>query len=687
MVSVTREGEGIPTVAASAAARRAHSGRFGFSHVPALDGLRGLAVAAVLLYHAEHLKGGYLGVDLFFVLSGYLITSLLLAEHAGTGTIALGKFWGRRIRRLMPALLVLMLGVAVYARVVARPVDLDGIRGDAFATLAYVANWRTIFHGTSYWDISSAPSPLQHVWSLAIEEQFYLVWPLVVALVVRGRKHAAGLVGTIAVVGAFLSAALFVGLHHLGASDNRVYEGTDTRAAALLMGVALAAWRRRALDRRAEAEASGQATPAELEAADRSARRVSPWLEASGLLAAVGLGVLWFRLDGQSPWLYRGGLPFASLLAVTVVAAASHPGSPILGRVFSLRPLRQLGAISYGLYLWHWPIFQAIDTKVLEPIGLLGLHTVGWKVLILKLACSVTAAQLSYFLIEMPIRRGRLTGPVAIPATIGGIALAGLVTFAATAGGVTAPNIDQNVVAAETIKGAPTVLFVGDSVSLSSVKLVASDPRRYGINPLSVAYPGCTVVGAGRNMADFVGRAYAPAPCESKIMPALAHLHPDLIVSLIGARPNDAVEVDGSFVRACAPSFDETYIRSNEALLRKIRAVTKAPIVVGTVLYSSATSIRVHGDNDRVTCVNKDIRAYAKAVPGTHVIDANELLCPDISPCVEELGGEPVRSDGLHFDQGPGGARAVDWIVTHALDAARIKPATGTKPGVPSAGG
>ena len=146
----------------------------GFAHVPALDGLRGAAVAAVLAYHAGRLTGGYLGVDLFFVLSGYLITSLLLAEHARTGTIALSAFWGRRLRRLLPAFLFLLGGVALYARYVARPVDLGNIRADGLAALAYVANWHTIFRGSNYWDISLAPSPLQHVWSLAIEEQFYL---------------------------------------------------------------------------------------------------------------------------------------------------------------------------------------------------------------------------------------------------------------------------------------------------------------------------------------------------------------------------------------------------------------------------------------------------------------------------------------------------------------------------------
>src|SRR6478735_4160186 len=170
------------------AAPAASRSTWGFAHVPALDGLRGAAVAAVLLYHADYLPGGWLGVDLFFVLSGYLITSLLLAERQATDGTALKSFWIRRLRRLMPALLAMLCGVAVYAVIWARAIDLEQIRADGIATLFYVANWHTILQGTSYWDISKAPSPLQHTWSLAIEEQFYFVWPFVVYAIARTMR-------------------------------------------------------------------------------------------------------------------------------------------------------------------------------------------------------------------------------------------------------------------------------------------------------------------------------------------------------------------------------------------------------------------------------------------------------------------------------------------------------------------
>ena len=159
------------------------------THVPGLDGLRGLAVIGVLLFHSNQLlRGGYLGVDLFFVLSGFLITSILIEEHKRAGTINLKAFWIRRARRLLPALLALMPTVALYARTLAKPSELPSLRGDALATLAYVANWRAIFVKRSYWEMFAAPSPLEHTWSLAIEEQFYVVWPLVVVgLLLWGR--------------------------------------------------------------------------------------------------------------------------------------------------------------------------------------------------------------------------------------------------------------------------------------------------------------------------------------------------------------------------------------------------------------------------------------------------------------------------------------------------------------------
>ena len=211
-------------------------------YVPALDGVRGIAVAAVLLFHGGYLAGGFLGVDLFFVLSGFLITSLLLADGSGAGRIRLAHFWARRARRLFPALGATLLGVALYAMLFASPEERADIRADAWATMLYVPNWRAVFAERDYWALFRTPSPLQHTWSLGIEEQFYLVWPLALAgvLAVCGRRTPRAVcVGSLALAAASVAAMWTL---YDPRNPSRVYFGTDTRAAAILLGGALAAW-------------------------------------------------------------------------------------------------------------------------------------------------------------------------------------------------------------------------------------------------------------------------------------------------------------------------------------------------------------------------------------------------------------------------------------------------------------
>lgn len=645
-------------------------GRWGFGHVPALDGLRGAAVAGVLAYHAGHLTGGYLGVDLFFVISGYLITSLLLAEHLTTTTIALRSFWVRRARRLLPAVLLLLVGIAVYARVVARPVDLATIRGDGLATLFYVANWRTILHGSSYWDISLAPSPLQHTWSLAIEEQFYLVWPLaVVGLARLGRGRSTDLAGRVlrtAVPLSLLSVALFVGLHHAGASTTRLYEGTDTRAAALLFGVVLAALRSRS------PRGAGSVS------SDLAARRARLLTEASGIVAAVLLATLWVSLDGQSPWLYRGGLPLASLLATVVLAAAAVPSSPVLGRVLSVAPLRWLGLISYGLYLWHWPIYQTIDqhngSLPLIPDGYVftGPGLVGLKVVL-----SVVAAIASYVVLEQPIRHGAFRGWAGGALAAGGMAVAAVAILWGTAGAVDVPDNSSMVGQPDVhLVEAPTMAFVGDSVAQSIARPVVEDPGRYGVNPVNLTRPGCSIVTQGRKATNFGGVPAQPAPCLEDPAAAMREAKPDVVFLLLGARPNDFIQApDGAWVRACDPRFDEAYRSSTRAVVQALGAGGR-PVVLGTIVAGGRNALVIEGAEERSACVNKILQGLADELPNGHLVDLSALVCPDGPghPCREDLDGAPIRTDGLHYDAGEGGARVADWVVARSLEAAGLEP-------------
>lgn len=362
-------------------------------HLRALDGMRGLAVAAVVVFHfsPDLAPGGFLGVDIFFVLSGFLITSLLVTERGATGHVRLRAFWVRRARRLFPALILVVVAVAMYSLLRGDALEVRRLRGDGLSALFYVANWRFIWSGQSYIEqfLGTGPSPLRHTWSLAIEEQYYLVWPLLVAGVgigiTRWRTRPTGpslrfVVVVVCLVLAVISSVLMAVLHEPGADPSRVYYGTDTRAHLLLVGSAL-----------------GAATAGIITVAQTRGRQV---LIVSGCASALVLGVLLVTVDAQDTWLYEGGYLAFGLLIVVMMTAAGQPGRNPLAWLLSTRPLVGLGLISYGVYLWHWPITVWMDER---RTGLDGpaLFTVR---AVLTLAISLA----SYWLVEQPIRRGAL---------------------------------------------------------------------------------------------------------------------------------------------------------------------------------------------------------------------------------------------------------------------------------------
>jgi len=303
------------------------------TYQPALDGVRALAVAAVLAFHGgvAALAGGFLGVDAFFVLSGFLITSLLLAERARTGRIDLLAFWGRRARRLLPALLLLVAVVALVARWTMPREELSALRWDALAAVAYVANWRMADRDGDYFAATGTPSPLQHTWSLGIEEQFYLLWPMIVlgVLALAGRRWRGPLLAA-CVIGAAGSWALGAALYRPDAVD-RVYYRTDTRAVALLVGCGLAV------------ALSGR------EAVRSRVRRL-----VIAALATVGAGmtaVLWATADGGDEWLFDTGLWVAAVAVAAVIAHVVISPTSAIARLLAVPPLIWLGRISYGVYL------------------------------------------------------------------------------------------------------------------------------------------------------------------------------------------------------------------------------------------------------------------------------------------------------------------------------------------------
>lgn len=355
-------------------------------YLPGLDGIRALAVLGVLLYHADlpWLPGGYLGVDVFFVLSGFLITSLILEEFDRSGRIAFGRFYLGRARRLLPALLLVLLVVSLAAVLVYRDAARQ-VAADALASVFYVNNWWYIVADQSYFEFIGRPPLLKHLWSLAVEEQFYLIWPAVAAAVMlRWRRRG------VAVVSVALALASTVWMIVLAttngypeyADPSRAYFGTDAHAMGLLVGAALATvWR--------PGRIRADIAPA--------ARRTVMAIGIAALVAVVGF----FAFVGEfTPWMYRGGFLVLALVVAVLVSAASHPASP-LGPWMGRQPWRYLGQRSYGLYLWHWPIFMVTRPGLDTPLD-------GPALLVLRLGLTVAVAEASYRWLEMPIRRGAI---------------------------------------------------------------------------------------------------------------------------------------------------------------------------------------------------------------------------------------------------------------------------------------
>ncbi len=369
------------------------------SHLPGLDGLRGVAVVVVVAFHAgfERMVGGYLGVSTFFTLSGFLITSLLLHEARREGTVGLRTFWGRRFRRLLPASLVTLAAVAaLFGPFVATADQKVTMKGDLLASLFDVANWHDILTGSSYAKLFASPSPVLHFWSLSIEEQFYLFFPLVIVglwAATRGRRGllAAGL-------GA-LAFASFVEPFVFGMSDDRIYFGTDTRAVELLLGSLLA-------------------VALSSEPVRRKLAMRYRWRTTALVVGTVALAIQawwWWTLPQETSWLYRGGFALYAVLSCTVITAAALPSGP-LRALMSLRALRWLGGRSYGIYLIHWPIFLTVrqtwpdlDRAVATAIGV---------------AVTLGLAVLSYRFVERPVRAGRWPAPGrAVPVAALGVAV------------------------------------------------------------------------------------------------------------------------------------------------------------------------------------------------------------------------------------------------------------------------
>ena len=494
-----------------------------------LDGLRAVAVTLVVVFHlgAGVMPGGYLGVDIFFPISGFLITTLLLRERAEHGTIDVLKFWQRRARRLLPALAVVVLVCCAAAFVVGGDLLVE-IGRQVLGASTFSYNWLAIADGASYLD-STTPELFRNLWSLAVEEQFYLVWPLLVAMLwlVPSRWFRFAFVVAVAV-----ASAVLMGVLAMDSASTRAYYGTDSHSFGLALGAALAIARH---------DWPGFAVP--------HTRRGRIAGGGVGLLAIAGLVVLAFVMPAESPATYQGGLARVAVLSVVAIAMATVPGG-LLGRGLDARPLRWIGQRSYGIYLWHWPVFVLVAGA--WPAGG-GSPATQWTIAGIALAVTVLAAALSYSLVELPVRRQGFRGSLGVftmqwrrdrwgvrrgawaRATVVTVALA---TTAALAVGAVASDPGDGlaeariragqaaIAAAEARAAAPEPAAAEPTLPRGDQMLAIGDSVMLAVAPeLTAAFPGISIDAV-------VSRQMSSAPAIVKALVEAKQMRPFLVLGL-----------------------------------------------------------------------------------------------------------------------------------------------------------
>lgn len=645
------------------------------AYQPALDGLRALAVAAVIAYHlgASWARGGFLGVDAFFVLSGYLITTLLLTEWGRHGGISLPRFWVRRARRLLPALFVVLAAIALYAVALAPSHQLRTLRADGLASLFYFANWHFVLSDQSYFDLFTLPSPMRHLWSLAIEEQFYLVWPLMVLGCLRLGRGSRKPLAAVCVAGIAASVAVMAILYE-PLDPSRAYYGTDARAHTLLVGAVLALLM-------ARREGVGDPAVGSARRARRDRRAVMS-LHIVGVVAAGGCVWAWARVSDQGSGLYHGGSLLFSVAVAAVIASAVQPGRSPLRVALSVPVLCWLGRISYGLYLWHWP---AIVVLTEDRTGLSGA-----ALTVVRLATTLGAATLSFYLVEQPIRRGALRGwrgRIAVPT---GFATAAVVMVVATVGATAATPLER-VQAGQKLpnRPAPTapgqaasspgradpaqpdrILLVGDSVPYTLLPGLQPIGAERGVAVDTALVAGCGIVGGVATYYD--GRVPPHAPgCEKLVddyeRTALDRVRPDVVIWMSTWETNDRI-VNGERIRFGNEAWDEMMLDKIDQAARRLtsggahlvilRMAPRAPNDLVTASDEAETA--------RYVRLNELYTQYARAHPdAVTAVDFAGKVCPGGPPCPRTVDGiDPRPLDGLHFT--PETAR---WAASWLLDA------------------
>ena len=607
-------------------------------YVPGLDGIRALAVVGVLAYHAGvgWAGGGLLGVDVFFVLSGYLITSLLVREREGSGTISLRQFWARRARRLLPALFLMLAGVAAYGRFLTGADSLHQLRGDALSTLLYFANWHYVFAGQSYFVHYGAPSPLLHTWSLAVEEQFYLVWPLLALVALR--RGGRGRLALLSATGALASAGLTAALYATGSGVSRLYYGTDVRAQELMVGCLLAL-AMPALSRRVEAR-------------PRARRSVL----VAGLAGAGFLGWALHGVSGDGSFLYEGGFLAVSAATAALVALVVLRPQVAPSRALSWGPVRYLGRISYGLYVYHWPIFLALDHA----------HTgvAGPRLLILRLTVTLLVAAASFHLVEEPIRSRRVL--VGRPATLAA-PLTALVAAGALVAGTSAPAVASVAATPPSARellgpapasarppaGTPTVdaVIEGDSIGWTFANGLRVGSTGWGVAVDNQARLGCDLDPTEIvNITGVTGMAaQGCAGWQTRWADMVASRNPDVVGLEVGRWEISDRIYGGHWITIGDRAWD-THLTALLTRAVDVLSSRGARVVLFTTPYVVQNQEQPDGRPwpvnlpSRVDAFNALLRRVAASRPKVAtVVDLNRMLCPN-GHYTDLVDGVQVRS-------------------------------------------
>ncbi len=663
---------------------------------PGLDGLRGIAILVVLLFHAGvgWAAGGFLGVEAFFVLSGFLITSLLIAEWRRATSIALLAFWGRRARRLLPALFCLVFAVGLHQAVVGAASPAPGLKGDGLATLLYFGNWRQIATASSYFAATGPISPLQHTWSLAIEEQFYIVWPLlflgICMLVVRRSRRDSldqrpyRVLLTVVGLGVLGSVVTSMLLFASGRGLDRVYYGTDTRAASILLGAALALG---AMSRNAWTQPRRRSSP----------RHVT----AVSLVALIAIVAMVGAVGGESRWLYPFGLLGFDLAVVAVIYTVVFHPSALASRLCSLPPLRALGAISYGVYLYHFPLFVWLDA------GSTGIS--GTSLLLLRLAATLLVATISYVVVEQPVRERRLPrwSIRALAPVAAGSATAMLFVAAAAASSGSTPVVpfpsgtaglsgsqppcrvrltdtpsyglapmtyDEAAVlqpkwlAARRPEWSGTarvtfhtcapkrVLLIGDSLAFSMGLPMMIREAHFGSEVINAAILGCSF--GTRGQIDANGRWEDQRPGCRTALAQWAHdeaaLHPQVVLVELGFRDEFDWRWGHRIVHLGQPDYDAYLQRQIDSYVATL-AHNTIKVLFLTVPWSSPPPLangspEPAGTSQRHHEINSMLASAVRRNPGrAELIDINPVVAPGNHYSARIHGGVLCRFDGIHF--------------------------------------